>query len=97
MEGDEDVEEGGASMDLSAAGIVCKKKYEETESCGSAADFLSGVAINAGKSDEIEISNEEGAGGEEGLKGGGGDLFDSKSDDNGNTSLEYPTCPWQAL
>jgi hypothetical protein len=34
MEGDEDVEEGGASMDLSAAGVVCKKKYEKTESCG---------------------------------------------------------------
>ncbi len=48
--------------------------------------FLSGVAIIAGKSDEIESSNKEGAGGEEGLKGGGGDLFDSKSDDNGNTS-----------
>ncbi len=44
------------------------------------------MAINSGKSDEIESSNEEGAGGEEGLKGGGGDLFDSKSDDNGNTS-----------
>jgi len=34
MEGDEDVEEGGASMDLSAARIVCPKKYDETESCG---------------------------------------------------------------
>jgi hypothetical protein len=33
--------------------------------------FLSGVAINSGKSDEIESLNEEGAGGEEGEKGGG--------------------------
>jgi hypothetical protein len=71
MEGDEDVEEGGALMDLSAAGVVCKKIYEETEPCGSAANFLSGVAINAGKSNEIESLNEEGAGGEEGEKGGG--------------------------
>ncbi len=74
------------SMDLLAAGVVCKKKYEETELCGSAADFLLGVAINASKSDEIEISNKEGAGGEEGEKGGGGDFFGSMSDDNGNTS-----------
>jgi hypothetical protein len=86
MEGDEDVEERGASMDLSAAGLVCKKKNEEMESCGSAANFLLGVAINAGKSGEIESSNKEGAGGEEGEKGGGGDLFVSMSDDNGNTS-----------
>jgi hypothetical protein len=42
MEGDEDVEEGGASMDLSAAGVVCKINYEETESCGSTADFFIG-------------------------------------------------------
>jgi hypothetical protein len=34
MEGDEDVEERGVLMDLLAAGVVCKKKYEETESCG---------------------------------------------------------------
>jgi len=42
MEGGKKVEEGGASMDLSAAGIVCKKYPEETESCGSAAQFFVG-------------------------------------------------------
>ena len=40
--GEKEVEE-----EVSLFGIVCTKKYEETESCGSAADFLSGVAINA--------------------------------------------------
>jgi hypothetical protein len=54
MEGGKEVEEEGASMDLSATGIVCKKIYEETELCGSAAHFLLGVAINAGKADEME-------------------------------------------
>ena len=58
MEGDEDVEEGGASMDLSAVGIVCQKKYDETESCGSASHFLSGAAINAGKADVMEGGGE---------------------------------------
>ena len=29
MEGDEDVEEGGALMDLSAAGVVCKKNMKK--------------------------------------------------------------------
>ena len=33
--------------EVSLFGLVCTKKYEETESCGSAANFLSGVAINA--------------------------------------------------
>jgi len=54
MEGDKEVEEGEALMDLSAAGIVCKKIYEESESCVSAAHFLLGTAINAGKADEME-------------------------------------------
>ena len=58
MEGDEDVEEGGTSMDLSAVGIVCQKKYDETEPCGSAAHFLLGAAINAGKADEMEGGGE---------------------------------------
>ena len=86
MEGDEDVEEGGASMDLSAVGIVCQKKYDEMESCGSAAHFLSGAAINAGKADVME-------GGGEGEKdpelelleeGGGGDFML----DNDNTKSQ---------
>ena len=79
MEGDEDVEEGGASMDLSAAGIVCPKKYDETESCGSAAHFLSGAAINAGKADVMEGGGEGEKDPElELLEEGGGDfLFDN--------------------
>ena len=58
MEGDEDVEEGGTSMDLSAVGIVCQKKYDETEPCGSAAHFLLGAAINAGKANVMEGGGE---------------------------------------
>jgi hypothetical protein len=42
MEGDEDVEKGGASMDLLAVGIVCQKKNYEMEPCGSAAHFFIG-------------------------------------------------------
>ena len=48
MEREEEVEQGVASStNLSAVSVVCSKKYEETELCGSAADFLLGVAINA--------------------------------------------------
>ena len=57
MEGDKEVEEGEegeALMDLPAAGIVCKKIYEESESCVSAAHFHLAAAINAGKADEME-------------------------------------------
>jgi hypothetical protein len=56
------MEEGRASSDLSAVCIVCQKKYDETESCGSAAHFLSGAAINAGKANEIEGGGEGGIG-----------------------------------
>ena len=41
-------------MDLLAAGIVCKNKKGEMKLCGSAAYFLLGMAINAGKADEME-------------------------------------------
>jgi hypothetical protein len=57
MEGCKEVEEGGASMDLSAAGIVCKTN-EETELCGSADHVLLGAAIIAGKADEMEGGGE---------------------------------------
>ncbi len=46
MEGDDDMEEEGLSVDLSAAGVVCPQKYDETDSCGSAAHFLSDMTIN---------------------------------------------------
>jgi len=35
-----------------------QKKYEESELCGSAAHFLLGAAINAGKADEMEGGGE---------------------------------------
>ena len=34
--------------------MFAKKKYEEMESCISAAHFSLGAAINAGKADEME-------------------------------------------
>ena len=52
-EGGEEVEE-----EVSMFGVVCTKKYEETESCGSAANFLSGVAINA----SVGVSGDDVAG-----------------------------------
>ena len=79
MERDKEVEEGGVSMKLSAAGIVCKKKYEETELCGSAAHFLLGAAINASKADEMERGGMGEIGPELELEeegGGGVDLSD---------------------
>ncbi len=57
--------------------------------CGSAADFLLGVAINAGKSDEIESSNKEGAGEEE--------EGENMLDDNGNTSQCMPNSSTHCL
>ena len=58
-EGEKEVEERRALLDLSAVCVVCQNQYDETESCGSAAHFLSGAAINSGKANEME-------GGEEG-------------------------------
>jgi hypothetical protein len=43
------------------------------ESCRGAAYFLSGMEINAGKSDEIVSLNKEGAGGGGGGRGGEGE------------------------
>ena len=74
-------------MDLSAAGIICRSKYEETESCGSASPFLSCAAINASKADEMEGGGEGEIGPELELEeeGGGGDLSDYILD-NGSSS-----------
>ncbi len=56
------------------------KKYDETESCGSAAYFLLGVAINANKANEMEQGGEGEIGPELELEleeeGGGSDFFD---------------------
>ena len=90
MEGDKEVEEGEALMDLSAAGIVCKKIYEESESCVSAAHFLLGAAINAGKGDQMEGGFVEGEIGPElDLKeeGVGVDLFEFMLDNNKSKRL----------
>ena len=74
-------------MELSASGIVCKKIYEEMESCGSATHFSLGAAINAGKADEMEGGGEGEIGPELELKeeGGGVDLSDFILD-NGSSS-----------
>ncbi len=87
MEGDKEVEEGGGVDGLVGRRHRLQQKYEETESCGSAAQFLLGAAINAGKADEMEGGGE----GEIGLeleleeKGGGVDLSDYILD-NGSSS-----------
>ena len=49
--------------DLSVS-VVCPKNYEEPESCGSAANFLLGVAMEGNSSDilleeEAEMESEE--------------------------------------
>ncbi len=49
--------------DLSVS-VVCPKNYEEPESCGSAANFLLGVAMEGDSSDilleeEAEMESEE--------------------------------------
>ena len=54
MECCEEAEEARVYMDLLAVGVVCQQKYEETKSCRSAAHFLSGMAIDAGKGDKME-------------------------------------------
>ena len=59
MEGGKEEEDASAYMNLSAEGVVCQQKYEETESCQSAAHFLSGMAIDAGKDDIMESVFEE--------------------------------------
>jgi hypothetical protein len=60
------------------------KWYDETESCGSAADFLLGTAINASKDDQMEGGLEGEIGTELDLKeeGVGVDLFEFMLDNN---------------
>jgi hypothetical protein len=65
-------------MDLYAAGVVCPKKYDETESCGSAAHFLSDVTINGACNG---IDDKEGMEGDAGVT-----CKISMLDNNGNTS-----------
>ena len=77
-DGEKEGEQGVASSNLLAVSVVCTKKYEETESCGSSADFLSGAAINDGKDD---IGSTELVMKEEGV---GVDLFE-RMVDNDNT------------
>jgi hypothetical protein len=82
MEGDEDVEEGGGAHGLVGRRNCLPKKYDETESCRSAAHFLSGAAINAGKANVMEGGGEGEKDPElELLEEGGGDLMF----DNDNT------------
>jgi hypothetical protein len=63
--------------------------YDETKSCGSAADFLLGVAINAGKDDQIEGGLEGEIGPELDLKEEGVvvDLFGFMLDNNKSKRL----------
>ena len=58
--------------------------YDETESCGSAANFLLGAAINAGKDGQMEGELEGEIGPELDLneEGMGGDLFEFMLDNN---------------
>ncbi len=72
------MEEGRALSDLLAVCVVCQKQYDEMESCGSAAHFISGEAINAGKAHEREGGGEGEIGPELEVEeeGGGGDLVD---------------------
>ncbi len=88
-EGEKEMEEGQASSDLSAVCDVCQKQYDETESCGSAAHFFSGAAINAGKANEMEGGEEGEIGPELELEeeGGGGDLFDFMLDNDITKSI----------
>ena len=58
MEGDKEVEEGGGVDGLVSHRHCLQKKYEEMESCGSAAHFLLGAAINDGTADEMEGGGE---------------------------------------
>jgi hypothetical protein len=73
-EGEKKVEERHALLELLAVCIVCQTKYDETESCGRAAHFLSGAAINAGKAIEKEGGGEGEIGLELELKEEGGGL-----------------------
>ena len=85
-EGEKEVEEGGALLDFSAVGIVC---IWWNESCGSAADFLLGAAINAGKDDQMEGGLEGEIGPELDLKEEGVvvDLFEFMLDNNKSKRL----------